>query len=112
MSALFHPLRRLAGFVVLTALLALPALALDLEEAKSGGLVGETANGYLAAVKPSAEVEALVADINNQRKSRYQQIANKNGISLAAVEARAGKKAISMTPAGEYVNTGKGWQKK
>jgi len=100
--------------LVVAALLlsALPALALDLGAAKAGGLVGETNNGYLGVVKPSAEADALVADINAKRKAHYQKIAKKNGISLQAVEARAGLKAIEKTPAGEYVNTGAGWQKK
>lgn len=100
--------------LALAALLltALPAMALDLGEAKSRGLVGETNTGYLGAVKSSSAVDALVADINAKRKAHYQKIAAENGISLQAVEARAGLKAIEKTPAGEYVNTGAGWQKK
>ncbi|MAT91759.1 MAG: hypothetical protein CME59_04100 [Halioglobus sp.] len=103
---------RATRVLALLALLALPAWALDLDTAKSRGLVGETSSGYLAAVKPSAEVDALVADINAQRKAHYRKIAVDNGISLQAVEARAGLKAIEKTPAGEFVNTGAGWQKK
>jgi len=103
--------RRAAGALAL-ALLALPAWALDLDAAKAQGKVGETNSGYLAAVSPSPEVDALVADINAQRRAHYQKIAADNGISLQAVEARAGLKAIEKTPAGEYVNTGAGWQKK
>jgi len=105
-------LRRALGALSLALCVALPAVALDLGAAKQQGLVGETNTGYLAAVKSSAEVDALVADINAQRKAQYQKIAEKNGISLQAVEARAGLKAIEKTPAGEYVNTGSGWQKK
>jgi len=105
-------LQRALGMLALSAAMALPALALDLDEAKSAGLVGETNTGYLGAVKPSAEVDALVANINAQRKVHYQDIATKNGISLEAVEARAGLKAIEKTATGDYVNTGSGWQKK
>lgn len=100
------------GIFALSLLLALPAFALGLGEAKSGGLVGETSSGYLAAIKPSSEVDALVADINGKRKAQYKKIAEKNSISLQAVEVRAGKKAIEKTPAGEFVNSGGGWQKK
>jgi uncharacterized protein YdbL (DUF1318 family) len=92
--------------------LSVPALALDLEEAKSAGLVGETNMGYIAAVKPSADVDALIGSINSQRKEHYQDIATKNGISLQAVEARAGKKAIEKTATGGYINTGDGWVQK
>ena len=104
-----NKLRLVLGALLLSAL---PALALDLGAAKSSGKVGETNTGYLGVVKPSADAEALVAEINAKRKAHYQKIAKKNGITLQAVEARAGLKAIEKTPAGEYVNTGAGWQKK
>ena len=98
------------GALSLSLLMALPAFALDLGEAKSSGLVGETNTGYIAAIKSSVEVDTLVADINSQRKAYYEKIANENGISLQAVEVRAGLKAIEKTPSGEYINTGTGWQ--
>lgn len=100
----------IAGLISLAA--ALPAYAIDLHPAKAQGLVGETTSGYLAAVKPSAEVNALVGSINSQRKAVYAEIAKRNGTSLQAVEALAGKKAIQKTPGGQYVNTGGGWSKK
>lgn len=99
------------------ALLVFPqvASALSLDEAKAKHLVGETISGYLEAVstKPSAEVAALVADINSQRKAKYQEIATRNGTGLAAVEALAAKKAIEKTPAGEMIKLPSGeWLKK
>jgi uncharacterized protein YdbL (DUF1318 family) len=105
-------LQRTLGALALALVLAVPALALDLDAAKAAGLVGETNTGYIAAVKPSAEVDALVASINSQRKVHYQQIATQNGIALQAVEVRAGQKAIEKTPAGGFIDTGSGWQKK
>jgi uncharacterized protein YdbL (DUF1318 family) len=105
-------LQKTVSVISLTFLLILPAYALDLSEAKSMGQVGETSTGYIAAVKPSTKVNALVADINSQRKVYYQKIANENSISLQAVEARAGIKAIEKTPAGEFINSGTGWQLK
>ena len=103
--------------VILSALslclvMASAAFAQDLGTAKSQGLVGETSSGYIAAVGSASGVDALIKDINGKRRAQYQKIASKNGISLQAVEARAGQKAISMTPAGQYVNSGGGWQKK
>ena len=100
------------GIIALCLVLVAPAFALDLGTAKSSGLVGETSSGYIAAIQPSAQVNELVNSINSQRKAQYQQIAGTNGISLEAVEARAGQKAIGKTPAGQYVNTGSGWQQK
>lgn len=106
-------IRTFCSRALLVALLgATGAMALELDDAKARGLVGETAGGYLAPVVSSPEVEALIESINSQRRAHYQNIADKNGISLEAVEARAGKKAIEKTPAGEYISTGSGWQKK
>ena len=104
--------QRFLAPLALSLMISLPALALELGDAKTQGLVGETNAGYPAAVKPSGEVNTLVESINKQRKAQYQKIAKKNGISLEAVEVRAGKKAIEKTQPGEYVNTGGGWQKK
>ena len=104
--------QQLFGALALSLLMTMPAFALDLGTAKSQGLVGETSSGYIAAVKASGDVNALVKDINSQRKAHYQKIAQKNKISLEAVEVRAGQKAIGKTPAGQYINTGGGWQKK
>ena len=88
------------------------AFALDLGAAKAQGLVGETITGYLAPVKATPEVQKLVADINAKRKAMYEKIAKRNGTSLQAVELLAGKKAIAKTPPGQFINLGKGWQKK
>ncbi len=90
------------------------AYALELDQAKSRGLVGETPSGYLASVKGSAdsEVSALIDEINKKRRNKYVQISKKNGTTLAAVEALAGKKAIEKTAPGNYVQTPSGWKKK
>lgn len=94
-------------------LMAMPSWALDLQEAKAQGLVGEQINGYLGAIRPSAEVNALVAEVNGKRKSAYQEIAARNGTSVTAVEKLAAKKAIEMTPPGQYVQDASGqWRKR
>jgi len=112
MSLIRHTLQHLLRASALLAVLSGPAWALDLGEAKAQGIVGETHTGYIAAVDPTADAAQLVNDINAKRKRHYQTIATQNGISLQAVEARAGLKAIEKTPAGYYINTGSGWQKK
>lgn len=92
---------------------AVPALAIDLQTAKEQGLVGETLSGYLdAVVEPNPEVKELIADINNKRKAKYAEIAEKNGIGLDQVEKLAGKKAIEKTPAGQCVKIGYDWVEK
>ena len=107
-----HFFRRTLAGLALSLTMTMSALAMDLDEAKASGLVGETNMGYIAAVKPSPEVDALVVSINSQRKVYYQEIAKKNDISLQAVEARAGLKAIEKTAPGGYINTGDGWIQK
>ncbi len=89
-----------------------PAFALNLQEAKAQGLVGETATGYLAPVKESPEVQELVDTINARRKVHYQKISSRNKTSLNAVEQLAGKKAIEKTPAGQFINVDGSWIKK
>lgn len=86
-------------------LASLSVYAIDLDTAKADGLVGERADGYLAAVgdSPSAEVRALIDDINGKRKEQYRRIAAKNEIPLADVEALAGKKTIEKTESGGWV---------
>jgi len=107
-----RPTRLAFVTATLVTLLSAAAFAEDLGTAKSKGLVGETNSGYVAAVEPSEKINALVTDINQQRKARYTAIAKENNISLNAVEARAGLKAIEKTPDGHYVDTGECWQKK
>ncbi|MCI5065395.1 YdbL family protein [bacterium] len=94
---------------------ATSAFALSLDSAKSEGLVGETTSGYLESVtpSPSGEVQNLLREINGKRREMYEGIAQKNGTSLNAVEALAGKKAIAKTPSGQFVKTPqRGWQKR
>ena len=105
-------IRQMFAVLVMALLAATPLAALELSAAKDDGVVGETSSGYLAAVKPSAEVNALVSSINSQRKAYYQKIAKENGIALEAVEMRAGKKAIEKSSPGAYINVGNGWQQK
>ncbi len=74
------------------SLFSLPVSALNLDQAKAQKLVKETGSGYLVAVKPSAEVNALIKKINAGRKAQYQKIAKKQGTSLTTVEQLAGQK--------------------
>ena len=102
------------SIVVLMVFIAASAWALDIRDAKTQGLVGETASGYIEAVNGSAnaEVSRLISTINQQRKTKYQQIAKKNNISLDAVETRAGEVSIQKTSSGQYVKKNGAWQKK
>jgi len=103
----------LAIFTTCLLLIAQPAYSIDLQTAKDQGLVGETTSGYLAAVKsPTAEVSALIDNINSKRKEKFKEIAARNNTSLESVELLAGKKAIEKSAPGSYVKVGGSWQQK
>lgn len=83
------------------------AQAITLQTAKSQGLVGEQANGYLGIVHPpgSAELQKLVADINLKRRALYQQraAAMSPPVSLKQYEAIIGATLVKQSKRGEYV---------
>ncbi|MFI4983875.1 MAG: YdbL family protein [Rickettsiales bacterium] len=58
---------------------ATAAMALDLNQARSQGLVAEKSDGYISAVSSDSEVSSLVADINNKRQQEYQRISKEKG---------------------------------
>jgi uncharacterized protein YdbL (DUF1318 family) len=92
-----------------------PSWGLTLEEAKTQGVVGEQPNGYLGIVQPgaSAEVQALVNDVNQKRRQMYADIARRNSTKPEAVEMLAGKTAIDNTKPGNFVRSPSGqWVRK
>jgi len=100
-------------FTLFLMLIAQPAFSIDLQTAKTQGLVGETANGYLQPViTPSPAIKSLISSVNAQRKSKYQEIASRNKTSLQAVEKLAGRKAIEKTKTGGYIKQSGSWRKK
>lgn len=89
------------------------AWSADLKQAKAAGLIGEQPDGYLGIISSSADINALVSDINQKRRAAYQGVAKGNGTSLKAVEVMAGQKTINKTPSGQYVKSASGqWIKK
>ncbi len=94
-------------------LVAVTAFAADVDSAKSQGLIGERADGYLGVVDQSAasDVKALVRDINAKRQTEYERIASKNSISRQEVEVLAGKKTLDKTPSGGWIFRSRWMQK-
>ncbi|CCQ11611.1 Putative uncharacterized protein ydbL, may be related to amine metabolism [Pseudoalteromonas luteoviolacea B = ATCC 29581] len=89
------------------------ALSLTLQEAKDQLLVGEKRNGYLGVVVSSQPTEALVLDVNTKRQSAYQDIADRNDLTLEQVEGRAGLKNLERTAPGHLIEHADGtWVKK
>ena len=97
---------------LMALLVSLSSWAMDLDSAKEMGLVGEALNGYLApVVAGNSDVEALVAEINNKRKSAYMKIASKQNTELVNIEKIAGEK-LTQKGASEgsyYQNTAGNW---
>lgn len=91
------------------------AWAIDIRDAKEQGLVGEANTGYLAAVQTpvSAEVRALIADVNAKRKAEFESTAEKTGATVAQVAFRFYQLAVQRTAPGHYYQDAGGrWLKK
>ena len=100
---------------VITLVLISTAFAATLEEAKAAGLIGEKQDGYIGFVQASvpADVQALVNDVNAQRRQRYEQIARDNGIDVRDVAKLAFTRALEATQSGNYVESAPGqWSRK
>jgi uncharacterized protein len=114
MKRISNVLRTLATGVVLFAL-AGPAMAIDLDQARTQGVVGERPDGLVGAVAPSppADVAALVASINQARLAEYKSIAQKNGTPLDAVQAVAGERQVQRAKENKWfvLDTSGRWAK-
>jgi uncharacterized protein len=85
---------------VFTLFISANAWALDLQSARSQGLVAEGADGYVTAVSSSGEVNNLVRDVNAKRKEEYARISSANGQPLDVVAKLAAPQIIAKLPAG------------
>ena len=97
------------------SLLMQNAWAIDIGDAKDQGAVGESITGYLAAVHApaSAEVRALIADVNAKRKDHFAETAQKTGVTIEQVAFRFYELAVQRTAPGHYYqDTNGNWKKK
>lgn len=110
------------GAAVMLALAMTPAAAQAMDSkaavdaAKSAGVVGEQADGFLGFVKPSSDpaVKAAVEDINTGRAALYREAAAKNGVTPAAAGASAYTTVVQgRIKGGEFFKpAGGGWMQK
>lgn len=85
------------------------------DAAKSAGVVGEQADGFLGFVKsPDAATKAAAAEINAGRGEVYAQVAAKNNVSTEAAGASAFNHLIAakLKPGDYYRPEGGGWVRK
>jgi uncharacterized protein YdbL (DUF1318 family) len=98
----------LAGAVTLAGL-SVPALAQRdpaYAAARAAGQVGEQPDGYIGVVGAgSAELRALVSNINIQRKAAYTQKAQASGATVEQLAFTSGCNLIAQTTAGEKYRT-------
>ena len=84
------------------------------DAAKSQGVVGEQADGFLGIVgSADSAVRAAVAEINAGRVQAYQDIAAKTGVTPAAAgEATAQQLIGRLAPGGYYKPLNGSWTQK
>lgn len=98
--------------LIITLSFSFNAFALNLQDAKAQGKVGELPTGYIGAIVKSKEVDALVQQVNGKRKQLYLKMARKNNVQLDQIEALAGEKAMKKTRSGHYIQKAGKWIKK
>ena len=81
--------------IIVTLLLAAPASAADVGEAKAKGQACEQTNGYLRATGSApGDVKTLVENVNAKRKDQYTKIATKNRVAVDQVAKLTAQKLI------------------
>jgi uncharacterized protein YdbL (DUF1318 family) len=95
-------------------LLPMAAWALDLQQAKTNGWVGETPRGYIAVVGAApADALRLVENINAKRLEEYKKISLKQNQPVDVVARLMGEKLYQRAAPGEYLQQPNGsWVKK
>lgn len=74
--------------------------------ARAAGQIGEQPDGYLGVVGGgSAQLRALVSNINIQRKSAYTQQASASGATVEQLAFTSGCNLIAQTARGEKYRT-------
>ena len=93
------------------ALIALPALALDLHEARRAGQIGEQNDGFVTVLKGDDAVTALAQDVNGKRQQEYAKIAAGKGQPVAVVAKLAAAQIVQgLEPGAKYQDAKGSWQ--
>ncbi len=93
--------------------LSSPAFALDLNQARTQGIIGEQRDGYVKVLKPSADAQALANEVNARRKEEYARISRENGQAVNVVSTLAAQQIIQKLSAGSmYQDANGAWVKK
>ena len=109
-----------AAIAVSLGAAAAPALAqsgakAQVDIAKTAGVVGEQADGYLGFVSGTGDdaLQSAVREINAGRAAVYRDIAGKTGVTPEAAGQAAARQLFDRLPAGAwYKPAGGNWSKK
>lgn len=85
------------------------------DQAKSNGLIGESASGYLAAVSDNLPQDVMDAmnEINIGRKAVFTQKAREQNVQTEVVAQLTGEKLVANAPSGQKVRNADGvWASK
>lgn len=96
------------SFVTAPAAVAQSAKSV-VDSAISAGRIGETIDGYLAAVSSLSDAERnAMNEINIGRKSAFTKLASKQGVSVEVVARLIGEKQLAKAAAGTKIMTESG----
>ncbi|MDY0882504.1 YdbL family protein [Dongia soli] len=106
----------LAVPVASSLIFATPAAAETLDGARAKGLIGERPDGYVGIVSGNAgaDIQKLVQDVNEQRRTKYEQIAKQKGVPVEQIGAITAEKIIQekLQPGWYFMDSGGKWIKK
>lgn len=92
------------------------ASAMSVAQAKAQCIVGEQADGYLGFANASAADEELrreVRSVNQQRRAAYEQLAQRNGVTVDVAAALTAERLMNQAPAGHCIREqGGSWRRK
>jgi len=107
-TALFTAIALTSSVATVSLVTSAPAMAQAsdakaiVDEAKSQGIIGETAGGYLAVVSSaSRDVVNAMNEINIRRKSLYTKLARKQNVQIDQVAAVTAEKVRAKAKSGE-----------
>ncbi len=104
-------MRQFSVLLLAVLLCAIPAWALDLQSARNQGLVGEMNDGYVKALQPNPDIQALVSDVNGKRQAEYRKISAANGQPIEVVaKLAAGQIVNNLGKGAKYQNSAGQWQ--
>jgi hypothetical protein len=105
----------LTPILVVLALALGPASAQSLDALRAGGVVGERFDGLAVVRDPgaSAQVQALVQQVNQKRQQIYGQRASEQGVPIDQVGRVYAAQILGQAPSGTWFLSASGeWSQK